>query len=154
MTKVLKHMLEDDYKDDIFKISKYFGFLLMEKVVTSQNEDDISELVQEFHISPNVTNPFGVTALHVACLCNLELEVAKTLIKLGSKINSKTVLGYTPLHFAVMKDNKDLAKLLIRKGANPETVNVDGKTPLDIAKELSLSGFEDVIKTKKSHKRK
>ena len=154
LSRVLKHMFEDEYKDDIFKISKQFGFILLEKVVTTGNLHEIKELIQDFHISPNVPNPFGVTALHVACLCNLKLEVVETLINLGSKLNSKTVLGYTPLHFAVMKNNKELAKLLIKRGANTQSKNVDSKTPLDIANELGYEGFEDIMKTKKSHTKK
>ena len=55
-------------------------------------------------------------------------------------MNAKDNRGRTPLHWAAIEGHKEVAELLIAKGAdvNPNTSNVydfsyDGRTPLDVA---------------------
>ena len=42
-------------------------------------------------------------------------------------------MGRTPLHYAAMYGHKEVAELLIAKGANVNVKDEDGETPLDLA---------------------
>ena len=55
-------------------------------------------------------------------------------IKLGIDINLKeTDTDLTPLHFAVMENKNEIAKILINNGSNINTYNNKGQTPLSAA---------------------
>lgn len=67
-------------------------------------------------------------------------EIVNLLISSGADINYKNLSGDTPLSFAIKKNNLDIADLLIRLGANPNTPighnpnipDKDRETPLKI----------------------
>jgi len=48
-------------------------------------------------------------------------------------VNAKTKTGWTPLHNAATQDDKEIAELLIAKGADVNAKDDDGETPLDQA---------------------
>ena len=48
-------------------------------------------------------------------------------------MNAKNQWGLTPLHFAAFPGQKEIAELLIAKGADVNAKIEDGKTPLDLA---------------------
>jgi ankyrin repeat protein len=54
----------------------------------------------------------------------------RRLIERGANLRAKDKWGYTPLHRAVERDYKELAKLLIGSGADVMAKNKDGETPL------------------------
>ncbi|XP_014234666.1 ankyrin-2-like [Trichogramma pretiosum] len=49
-----------------------------------------------------------------------------------AKINAVDRSGWTPLHWAVFLNDKIFAKLLLRKGANPNVADKNGRTPLHL----------------------
>ena len=151
LCRVFRHMFEKEYEDDLLSVSQHFGFLLLEKVVCVGNVDEITKLVHEFHVSPNTTNPFGITALHVSVLKECSNEVIERLIKLGCRVNAKTILGFTALHFAAMKNNAKIAKILISNGASKTSVNYTNKTAQNIAEDM---GYDDIVKVLQSKKSK
>ena len=59
------------------------------------------------------------------------------LIAKGADVNvivsSFLMYGMTPLHYAAEYGHKDVAELLIAKGANVNARGKNGKTPLDLA---------------------
>ena len=61
-------------------------------------------------------------------------KILAKLIKLGANIHAKDVAGYTPLHhcltFSSNPTTWSMAKQLLEAGANPNTQNRFGSTPL------------------------
>ncbi len=62
------------------------------------------------------------------------IEVAKSFIKEGAKLNVKDGCGYTPLHVAILRENPEteLVELLIEAGAKLNVKNRFGYTPLEL----------------------
>jgi ankyrin repeat protein len=54
-------------------------------------------------------------------------------IRTGGDVNIVTAEGKALLHFAAERDRLDILRLLLRKGANPNLQDEDGKTPLHYA---------------------
>ena len=49
-----------------------------------------------------------------------------------------TVLGWTSLHYASAHSLYDIARYLIKNGANPEIKNVDEETSIDVCDEFEM----------------
>lgn len=80
----------------------------------------------------------SLSSLHVACINN-DVSTVKNLLKDHIRdnsclsINLPTWLGHTPLHLAVQKQNRDIARLLVDNGADITARDLQGKTALHIA---------------------
>ncbi|XP_057801053.1 uncharacterized protein LOC131016380 isoform X2 [Salvia miltiorrhiza] len=75
------------------------------------------------------------------------VKLVEYLIKQGASISSGNSKGYTALHYAVLKDNRELMKLLVIKGARIDADSMEG-TPLQIA---SSRGNVEIVKFLLSH---
>jgi len=75
----------------------------------------------------------GATANLRIALYMRDLEKAKAFIKQGFNINVSDGHGYSPLHYAVQNNRKEIVQLLIAHGADINTKDNVGRTPLDIA---------------------
>ena len=62
-----------------------------------------------------------------------DTESVKKHLALGTDINLKDELGWTPLHWASSKVHNKTSKFLIKMGAEVNIVNKDGLSPLDYA---------------------
>ena len=71
----------------------------------------------------------GLTPLHLA-VGKDHVEIVRLLIKSTTDVNAKNDWGSTPLHYAL---TKEIAELLIAKGAAVNAKDEDGDTPLDWA---------------------
>eukprot|EP00794_Sanderia_malayensis_P014059 gene14059-15524_t len=58
----------------------------------------------------------------------------KKLLESGSIVNLQNANGETALHTAVAHSQQRCMKLLLKHGANPNTISKDGHSPVDIAK--------------------
>jgi len=83
----------------------------------------------------------GETALHRCGWCG-RAEVAKKLLKAGSKPNMPNLLGLTPLHLAAERGKLDVVEILLKYKANVNCKSNQGNTPLHRA---TTGGHEDVI---------
>ncbi|KAL2916178.1 hypothetical protein HK105_204269 [Polyrhizophydium stewartii] len=70
------------------------------------------------------------------------LAAARTLIINGIDINARNrVNGWTPLHWACSRGNREMAELLIRHGARTDIANHKNQTPAELAKGDAASLF-------------
>ena len=66
-----------------------------------------------------------------------EVRPTQLLIEAGSNVNARGDLGSTPLFNAVIGENADVIKLLLKNGADPGIANDEGWYVLDYAKNIS-----------------
>lgn len=64
-------------------------------------------------------------------------KLAIRLLAAGAKLNiQQPHTGYTALHWAVTNDQASMVALLVRRGAKKSVRDLNGRTPLDMAREL------------------
>ncbi len=61
------------------------------------------------------------------------LELIQALIDAGADVDAQDKYGLSLLHHAVDRESGAVCKLLLKAGAKPDPVAVDGRTPLDYA---------------------
>ncbi|CAA6664195.1 unnamed protein product [Spirodela intermedia] len=84
----------------------------------------------------------GRTALHFACGYG-EVKCAKILLEAGAMVNALDKNKNTALHYAAGYGRKECVVLLVENGAAVTLQNLDGKTPIDVAK---LNNQDEVLK--------
>ena len=73
-------------------------------------------------------------ALHItAALGSADRDVIGFLVKQGATLDNLDEKGNTPLHSAILNDQRVTAKYLINRGASLDIVNREGLTPLALA---------------------
>ncbi|MDR1385883.1 MAG: ankyrin repeat domain-containing protein [Planctomycetaceae bacterium] len=86
----------------------------------------------------NAKDNYGKTPIICAVFLNSNVDILKYLeylISQGADVNVKEKkYGLTLLHWAVFKSNVDVLKYLVLQGANVNTKDNYGRTPLDAAK--------------------
>ncbi|KAM7470371.1 hypothetical protein LguiA_008554 [Lonicera macranthoides] len=84
----------------------------------------------------------GRTALHFACGYG-EVKCAQVLLEAGAKVDALDNNKNTALHYAAGYGRKECVALLLENGAAVTLQNMDGKTPIDVAK---LNNQHEVLK--------
>lgn len=73
-------------------------------------------------------------ALHItAALGSADRDVIGFLIKQGASLDNPDDKGNTPLHSAILNDQRVTARNLINRGARLDITNQEGLTPLELA---------------------
>ena len=85
-----------------------------------------------------IKNIFNRT-IHKACK-NGNIKAVKRFLADGTDVHVKNDDGYTPLWIAAGWGHKEIAELLISKGANVNSLNEDKGTPLDLISPKELEG--------------
>jgi ankyrin repeat protein len=84
----------------------------------------------------HTSDALGDTALHVATDHKQE-GLVLLLLEEGLVVSTKNVLtGGTALHVAIKRKSLQLVQILLDYGADPLAINVEGKSPFDLAQKL------------------
>jgi ankyrin repeat protein len=93
----------------------------------------------------NETDRDRITALHIAATYGKK-DAADALIKAGADVNiQQKGSGFTPLHTAAYYQNIPILSLLLEKGAKTDIVNNEGKTALDVAKNMKRGAIVQIL---------
>ncbi|ONK56072.1 uncharacterized protein A4U43_C10F3850 [Asparagus officinalis] len=84
----------------------------------------------------------GRRALHFACGFG-EIKCAQVLLEAGAAVDALDKNKNTALHYAAGYGQKECVALLLENGAAVTLQNLDGKTPIDVAK---LNNHDEVLK--------
>ncbi|CAB0038486.1 unnamed protein product [Trichogramma brassicae] len=94
---------------------------------------EVARLLLARGADPNVANKRGRTPLHRVCN---DLELAEMLFEHARRrveIDARDDLGNTALRLALVRDNREVAELLLRRGADPTLANNrNGRSPLHL----------------------
>jgi ankyrin repeat protein len=89
----------------------------------------------------NRRNQHGDTALLLAALKPAP-EAARLLVENGADLNPS---GWTPLHYSILSGSKDIAALLVAKGAKVDSPAPNGQTSLMLAVKLGNSDLVQLL---------
>jgi RNA polymerase sigma factor (sigma-70 family) len=114
---------------------------------------DVMRLLLERGADPNrvATHRLAVTPLHAA-LFGRQVDAARLLIECGANVTLARGgtgwkrAGWTPLHYAAGMGYTGLVGPLLERGADPSSVDEEGKTPLDVALESNHHDIADVLR--------
>ncbi|CAB0030324.1 unnamed protein product [Trichogramma brassicae] len=103
-------------------------------------KNKVSEWLLRRGIDPNSSNQNGSTPLHIICKkeADDDIEFVEKFFQICEDMRQKVQvdaldkLGRAPLHFASQNGNSKLVELLLRRGANPNSADKEGSTPLHI----------------------
>ncbi|KAI6677327.1 hypothetical protein NL676_038123 [Syzygium grande] len=86
----------------------------------------------------------GCTLLHLACEA-ADIGMLELLLQYGANVNAVDSGGNMPLHRCILRGRTANAKMLLARGADPQALNYEGKTPLELAVESSFGDNEVLI---------
>lgn len=125
----------------------------LERAVKSGDLKAIDDLVRErkdlIH-HRYLKNMYNETILHKASKEVRNAAVIERLIQVGADINAKARNDETPLHKAADYGNIDAVRVLLAHGADPNSVDTAGKTPLDLAESTNYSTTKKIVEMLKA----
>lgn len=114
-------------------LSKVFiGKDVENRLLQACQRGDISTVNKalRLHVSPNVKDEFGVSAISKACAGG-HTEVVRMLLEAGADPNVKQSGNVTPIHVAAKGKHNEIIKHLILNKASLEPCTSSGLKPLD-----------------------
>ncbi|CAB0030422.1 unnamed protein product [Trichogramma brassicae] len=102
------------------------------------NHKNLIKVLLENGADPDIANEEKSTALHIICQKKYSNDSMNLFFKIIDDIqhtvhvNARDTLGNTPLHLALERENKNVAELLLRRGADSNMANKVGERPLHI----------------------
>jgi ankyrin repeat protein len=67
--------------------------------------------------------------------------IARGLVEAGARVDAHDLMGFQPLHGAVIKGNMRLARYLLEQGADIRAGNMHGEQPLHLCKSRRMAMF-------------
>ncbi|CAB0029901.1 unnamed protein product [Trichogramma brassicae] len=97
--------------------------------------------------NPNAVNPLqGRTPLHIICQWNHQAKIFFEIcddMQHTIQIDVQDEKGWTPLHLALFGGHRELAEMLLRRGANPNLATEEGLTPLHVISRCNID--DDIV---------
>lgn len=113
---------------------------------------EIADLLLERGAEPSTPsrNEMRVTALHSAVAAG-HGRIARALIKASAEVNVKQRHGWTPLHGAAERADRQLVTLLLDAGADPSAKNDAGMDAAGYARSKGDEGLARLIESRVRH---
>ncbi|XP_052869868.1 ankyrin repeat domain-containing protein 27-like [Anopheles cruzii] len=111
------------------------GYTALHVAAVHGNVDMVRVLLAE-NVNPTIRLKSGATALHLATR-ERRLRIVRMLLSrypAADIVDLKDSRGDTPLHYAVEQNNLQLVQMLLDSNADRSIRNLQGKRPIDIAK--------------------
>ncbi|CAG2233968.1 unnamed protein product [Mytilus edulis] len=99
------------------------------------------DMLLSFNVNLNTRSRNGITPLYMACVQNHK-DIAMNLLKHGA-VNYLEHEDRNCLHAAVLDENKELVKILLKYEANVDIQDSGGRTALHVA---SMKGTFEIVK--------
>lgn len=96
------------------------------------------------HVSETLM-PIKHNQLLADAVFNADLALAQKHVAKATDVEQSDSMGFTLLHWAADRDAAPIIDLLLRHGANPDALDMDGLTPLHIAAGKGLSASVAVL---------
>ncbi|KAK8751081.1 hypothetical protein OTU49_012922 [Cherax quadricarinatus] len=109
--------------------------------IRSKDTDALIDAIDSGGIEVNFMDDVGQTLLNWASAFGTQ-EMVEFLCERGADVNKGQ--RSSSLHYAACFGRPQIAKVLLRHGANPDLRDEDGKTPLDKARERNDEGHREV----------
>lgn len=125
-------------------------------IAAASNSRELVELLLSKGADINARMTDG-TGVFTQCITGIyfepvPLELAEILLAEGADVDEAATTGssegFTPLMLAATNDLEDLARFLIKNGANVNAIAKNGKTPLSIA---TKNGYNNIVEILKSN---
>jgi len=118
--------------------------------IVANNYDEVKKLLIQ-GANPNTFYIEGKTALHVACLSQMKIDIIKLLIEHGADVDlagtyytyALGTCAWTSLQWAIFMDYDTCVDLLLKSGADLSKVDFDGMTAIEYAES---HGYHQIIK--------
>jgi ankyrin repeat protein len=109
---------------------------------------EVTRMLLELKADVNSLNDEGSTPLQRASQVQREgkSDIMRLLLYYGANVNVYDTRRNTPLHFAVSKDHLEAARMLLERGADVNSQNDEGLTPLQRASQIQQEGKSDVMR--------
>jgi serine/threonine-protein phosphatase 6 regulatory ankyrin repeat subunit B len=124
------------------------GWLPLHRAAAN-DRDKIVRLLVEWGSPLEATGTEQWTPLHLASVSRSP-RAAAALVEVGANIHARSALGATPLHLAIgptiTEGLLETVRVLVLAGAAVDAANLDGKTPLDEAREIGHPELWRILK--------
>ncbi|XP_022784981.1 palmitoyltransferase ZDHHC17-like isoform X2 [Stylophora pistillata] len=102
--------------------------------------DRCTELIEKEGVDVNTLDKENVSALHWAAINN-RIRIAEYFVKKGAIVDRKGgILDATPLHWAVRQGHLEMVVFLMKHGADPSSLDIEGCSCLHVAVQNSQMG--------------
>lgn len=110
----------------------------------------ITKFLIEQGADVNLTDEANQSPLDFACCFSRDRDMVELLLEHGARIEGNGK-GETPLHQATRSGELGLVEVLLQRGANPNSKDGFGLTPLDYAKQYQPEGYAKIAALLNSH---
>eukprot|EP01041_Mallomonas_annulata_P001812 gene1812-3513_t len=119
------------------------GYTALHSAINNNDTDTIQYLIER-NASIDIFSPSGDTPLLMAIMRS-ESNIVNLLINAGANVHQPALRenGLAPIHAAVISGSSVILRMLLEKGARPNDISQDGKTPLLLA--ASSAGRLDLV---------